>query len=194
MFYIFRCREGEGSRGPTHCSISPWNMLGWTPLELLSKKVPPKWLPACSFPYLFFEVEVRGNLLLMYLPADSQRESMLGVQSDLKLSVCISPDALYFVASCIDLLSIEPIANLCLRFPLLFVCALQHLNKEGTQKLGLSESQGPFQDAQEGCTALRQMPMTPDFMSCALSLVCPVVLLGKHNAFYLKVLFFFFWL
>lgn len=49
---------------------------------------------------------------------------MLGVQSDLKLSVCISPDALHFVASCIDLLSIESIANLCLKFLLLLVYAL----------------------------------------------------------------------
>lgn len=53
----------------------------------------------------------------MYLPADSQNESMLGVQSDLKLAVCISPDALHFVTSGIDLLSTESIDNLGLRSP-----------------------------------------------------------------------------
>lgn len=53
----------------------------------------------------------------MYLPVDSQNESMLGVQSDLKLAVCISPDALHFTTSRIDLPGTESIDNLGLRSP-----------------------------------------------------------------------------
>lgn len=53
----------------------------------------------------------------MYLPADSQNESMLGVQSDLKLAVCISTNSLHFTTSGIDLPSTKSIDNLGLRFP-----------------------------------------------------------------------------